>query len=254
MNEPELTASLEDYLEAIYELSLVNQKVRSTDIAQKLNVKRPSVTNALQMLQRRELILYDPYSAVLLTEYGKKEAIGILRRHKTLQIFLEKILGIEKEKAQTTACRIEHAIDSEITTRLVEFIEFFESCPRAGGDLYRNAEYHCREKHNDRQCADCIAKIVLNRKKNDRSAELLEIHRGSCPLDQVNIGQSVLIVSMGKEKKSIQQLTSKGIFLKARADLVRRTKDGTVLEIKGNKILLDPAEARILEVLPCDPA
>lgn len=253
MSETELSASLEDYLEAIYELSLVLPKVRCSDIARKLNVKRPSVTNALQALQRKAFIFYDPYSAVALTDSGKMEAVGILRRHKTLNVFLEKILGIEKEKAQSTACRIEHAIDSEITTRLIEFIEFFESCPRMGIDWFRNVEYHCRERHNDRQCADCIAEIVLNHQKIERSPDLLEIHRGSSPLDQVKTGTTVLIVSWGKDKKMIDHFIEKGIALNARATVIGRSSRSVVLEINGNKITLGMKESRNLEVLPCDP-
>jgi DtxR family Mn-dependent transcriptional regulator len=57
----ELSSSLEDYLEAIAELADSGGKAHCNDIAQRLNVKKPSVTTALQTLMEKGLIDYRPY-------------------------------------------------------------------------------------------------------------------------------------------------------------------------------------------------
>ena len=70
----ELTQSLEDYLEAIYDLMQETKSVRCSSIADRLHVKRPSVTNALRALSERGLIVYLPYVPISLTEQGVLEA------------------------------------------------------------------------------------------------------------------------------------------------------------------------------------
>ena len=70
MNSISLSPTLEDYLEAIYQISLFNKVARSMEIADKLNVKRSSVTVALRSLADKGLINYQARSYVTLTDNG----------------------------------------------------------------------------------------------------------------------------------------------------------------------------------------
>ena len=110
-----LTASLEDYIEAIADLSESRAAVRSSHIAERLGVKRPSVTSALRSLADKGLIVYLPYVPISLTVKGVHEAAKVRKRHKAMEIFLVKILGIEEDQAVQYACRLEHAMDQELT-------------------------------------------------------------------------------------------------------------------------------------------
>ena len=106
----ELSASLQDYLEVIYQLEEANRVARAKDIADQMNVQRASVTGALKTLATRGLINYSPYSHVTLTEDGRQVAREIIRRHNTLKEFFIIALQLDPEKAEADACRIEHAI------------------------------------------------------------------------------------------------------------------------------------------------
>ncbi len=70
----DLSASLEDYIEAIYHIVEEKLVARSKDIATRLDVSRASVTEALRALAKKELINYAPYEAITMTEQGRKIA------------------------------------------------------------------------------------------------------------------------------------------------------------------------------------
>ena len=119
-----LSASLEDYLEAIYNLSVRESVARSKDIARMLAVSRASVTSALRALAEREMVNYKPYGYITLTEKGQKVAGRVVRRHDILKQFFAEVLGIDVQTAQDAACRAEHTLEPEITARLTAFIDF----------------------------------------------------------------------------------------------------------------------------------
>lgn len=134
LNE-KLSASLEDYLEAIYNLSCDNQIARAKDIAERLEVAKASVTAALKTLAERELINYKPYGYISLTERGRKLAWKIARRHEILSFFFGEVLGVETPAAQKAACRTEHTLGPEVTSRLTAFVEFVQKNQAQGYDL-----------------------------------------------------------------------------------------------------------------------
>ena len=116
----ELTASLEDYLEAIKELIDAGNHghAHTSDIAKRLKVKMPSVTNALGVLRDHGFIHYDTNYPVTLTELGAQVAERVIRRHRVLKSFLSKVLDLDALDAGATACRIEHVIDDTLIARL----------------------------------------------------------------------------------------------------------------------------------------
>ncbi len=124
-----LSGNMEDYLEAIYNLSRDQGFARSKDIAQQMGVLVPSVTGALRTLAARELILYEPYSVVRLTAQGEKIARRMVRRHNTLRTFLERFLGVTGSEADDNACRMEHAVSPAVMDRLMAFIDFVDQAP-----------------------------------------------------------------------------------------------------------------------------
>ena len=107
-----LTDSNEDYLEAIYILKLKFGKVRSIDIAKHLNVSKPGVNKAMNILKESNLIDKDPYGDVYLTSKGEDIAKKIYQKHTTIKEFLLK-LGIDENIAEIDCCKIEHVISEE---------------------------------------------------------------------------------------------------------------------------------------------
>lgn len=130
-----LSASLEDYLEAIYHLSAGQDVARSKDIADSMGVSRASVTGALRALSEKGLIHYKPYGYTTLTEKGHEAAGRVARRHEVLGLFFETVLGVDAATAQSAACRTEHTLGPEITVRLMAFVEFLSQTQDDGRDI-----------------------------------------------------------------------------------------------------------------------
>ena len=120
---PQLTESLEDYLEAIAELIAVEGHAHAKEIAAKLNVKMPSVTGALRQLEKMGCIVYNTHYPVQLTEKGREIAEDVIHHHGVLKKFFSEILGLPLEKASDTACRLEHLIDCDTISRFILFSE-----------------------------------------------------------------------------------------------------------------------------------
>lgn len=129
MSDDAITDSLGRYLLAIYELSLEHKVARSKDIAALVCVSRPSVTGALQKLNKMELINYEPYGYVRLTDSGLAEARKLLLKHKATQDFLQFALGLPEERAQAVSVQIEQSLPADVLCRLVQFNNFYRNNP-----------------------------------------------------------------------------------------------------------------------------
>ncbi|MGP1439613.1 MAG: metal-dependent transcriptional regulator [Treponema sp.] len=119
----DITASKEDYLEKIYDLSLVNEKVRSIDVARALKVSRASVNKSLGGLKQDGYIEQEPYGTIFLTDRGFEVAKETRKRHNALRKFLIEVLGVSYETADVDACEMEHAISEETAEKLYRYLE-----------------------------------------------------------------------------------------------------------------------------------
>jgi DtxR family transcriptional regulator, Mn-dependent transcriptional regulator len=124
-----LSSSLEDYLEAIYDIKNEENIVRITDISAKLNVEKPSVNTAVEKLKNLNLVIHEKYGDIILTKKGEEEASRVKAKHDILLRFLNDILGITRREANRDACKIEHAISNNTFERLSKFIEFLDKSP-----------------------------------------------------------------------------------------------------------------------------
>ncbi len=138
MPESKLSSSLEDYLEAIFLLSWKDGEVRVAEIAEALGFSRPSVSEALTHLEAKGLIEHEKYRGVRLTLEGRDFAQQVYERHRTLFIFLTRMLGVPSAQAALEACRIEHTISSDTYDRLRRFVG--EQLAQTGDGLSRLSE------------------------------------------------------------------------------------------------------------------
>ncbi|TLY08207.1 MAG: transcriptional regulator [Thaumarchaeota archaeon] len=113
---------MEDYLEAMYELIDHKGYATSVDLAECLNVSQPSVTKMMRRLDRTELIDYEKYRGIRLTEKGIKLAKSIHERHGIVSEFLKKI-GVDENIANRDAEEIEHHIHPETLRKLQDLLE-----------------------------------------------------------------------------------------------------------------------------------
>ncbi len=142
----DLSASLEDYLEAIYNLAEAKKVARSRDIAEALGVSRASVTGALRALKQRGLVNHEPYGYTTLTDEGRREAAAVVRKHEILTSFFANVLGIEVSAAQSAACKAEHALGPEVIGRLLSFVEFVTADSEKGHDVMAEFRQFCRRQ------------------------------------------------------------------------------------------------------------
>jgi DtxR family Mn-dependent transcriptional regulator len=148
-----LSASLEDYIEAIYHTVEAKGAARAKDIVMRLGVHNSSVTQALKSLAEKELVNYAPYDTITLTASGQAVALDVVKRHETLRMFLGKVLGLPDDEADEGACRMEHAVSGPILERIVKFVEYFETCPANDIRWDPAVGYFCgRKQDHDGSC------------------------------------------------------------------------------------------------------
>ena len=151
-----ITPTMEDYLEAIYNLAREKRAVRVKDIAKRLGVKMPTVTSMLKGLNEKKLIDYEKYEYIELTENGSKVGQEIDRRHQIFRGFLTDILKIDYKLADEDACKMEHAVSPATINAFVDIMEFINNCPRGGASWL---EYFDEYRAGGQQKAKCIERM-----------------------------------------------------------------------------------------------
>ena len=122
MKGKNISSSLEDYLEAIYEIYTEKHGVKAIDISKKLGVGRSSVTEALKTLAQKHLVNYSRYGVLSLTAAGEEAAKNVIERHKILYSFFKNILNLDEEESQENACRVEHVLSEKAFRSLINFV------------------------------------------------------------------------------------------------------------------------------------
>jgi DtxR family Mn-dependent transcriptional regulator len=121
------SATLQEYLEVIYKLSL-DGVVRPAQLADALGVSAPTVTSTLRRLEGADLVTR-PGLGVELTSAGRREALAIVRRHRVAERFLVDVLGLPWEAVHEEACLLEHALSDRVLTALETFLDNPDVCP-----------------------------------------------------------------------------------------------------------------------------
>jgi DtxR family Mn-dependent transcriptional regulator len=121
------TATLEEYLEAIYKLSQ-HGPVRPTQVAEAVGVSGPTVTATLRRLALQGYVSREG-TKVVLTEEGLRRSLDIVRRHRVAETFLVDTLGLDWEAAHEEACTLEHALSPRVLKALEEFLDNPAVCP-----------------------------------------------------------------------------------------------------------------------------
>lgn len=123
LNKKMNTSTEENYLKAIYKLSLQSTESVSTNaIADEVATKSASVTDMLKKLYEKKLINYQKYQGVSLTEEGLRLSLQIVRRHRLWEVFLREKLGFSWDKIHDIAEQLEHVKSEELTEKLSNFL------------------------------------------------------------------------------------------------------------------------------------
>ena len=119
-----LTHAIEDYLKIIYDLSVIDAWVSTSQIAKALEVKPASVTGMIQKLAAvtPPLVEYRKHYGVILTPEGERVALEIIRHHRLLETFLHETLGFDWDAVHAEADRLEHVISEEFEERIAQVL------------------------------------------------------------------------------------------------------------------------------------
>ncbi len=115
--------SVEEYLEAIYAFNENGELAKNTELAKKLRVSPPSVTQMIKKMADNGLVKYKPYKGVMLTGKGMAHAQKVVRKHRLLERFLHDFLGLRRNKVHDEACRLEHGLSDEAAAALCKALE-----------------------------------------------------------------------------------------------------------------------------------
>ncbi|MFQ6053139.1 MAG: DtxR family transcriptional regulator [Candidatus Bathyarchaeia archaeon] len=129
------SASVEEYLEAIYTFNEKGEPAKTTELAKRLTVSPPSVTQMVKKLADEGLVEYEPYKGATLTGRGAALAQKIVRKHRLLERFLHDFLGLRRNRVHEEACRLEHDLSDETAAALCKVLDKPETCPDDGNPI-----------------------------------------------------------------------------------------------------------------------
>jgi DtxR family transcriptional regulator, Mn-dependent transcriptional regulator len=156
MQKP-LTPNMEMYLKTIYEIVNEGSEPRVKTIADRLGVKMPSVTGALETLRGRGFVSHDRYGDVQLTARGRKTARDVKVRNDLLHKFLLDVLKLPAETAARDACVLEHVVSPMTLERLGAFLEFLRVCRGGANEAITHFHDWMSTQDGDDACGGCAA-------------------------------------------------------------------------------------------------
>lgn len=198
-----MTTSEENYIKVIYHLSLVSPKgVNTNAIAGMLETKASSVTDMLKKLSEKELVAYQKYQGVTLTEKGFLSAKMIVRKHRLWEVFLVEKLQFSWDEVHEIAEELEHIKSESLIDKLDEFLGFpdfdphGDPIPNRKGEIKKisklllseaelNKEYFCIGvkdsssdflKYLDKQKIALGSKFIIKEKENFDDTLTVEVN------------------------------------------------------------------------------
>lgn len=118
-----LSARTTDYLETVYLLSLERDTVGVSQVAAERDVTIPTARAAIKRLRDAGYVRQEHYGKIILTDAGRKRAESVYRTHSVIFRFLHDVLGVDKDRADSEACLMEHGLSEDTRARLARFLE-----------------------------------------------------------------------------------------------------------------------------------
>src|SRR5438874_330671 len=186
--EEPLSATVEEYLETIYNMGVEDEVVIGARLAEKFGVAPPTVTEMLKRLVRDRYIEMDNKRVVTLTEAGNQAAEAVLRRHRLTERFLVDMLGMQWHQVHEEACRLEHFISGAVEDRVIASLNNPTTCPHGNpipGSV-ANARTYLKDQGAVRlstlAAGETTAILCISEVVEDEEALILYMHeRGLTP-------------------------------------------------------------------------
>ncbi len=117
-----ISKSLEEYLKTMYILKKQKGDIRVTDIANKMNCSKPSVNKAINNLKDNNLINYESYGTIELTDEGENLAKKILEAYDIVYVFFKDVLELENKVAEEEAEKVKSVLSDVTLNQLARYV------------------------------------------------------------------------------------------------------------------------------------
>jgi DtxR family transcriptional regulator, Mn-dependent transcriptional regulator len=217
---------IEQYLKTILSLGEGNGVVKTTEIANALNLAPASVTESLQKLSDEGFVKYRAYKGVKLTSKGRAIASKVSRKHRLLERFLTDVLGLESSKVHKQACEMEHTLSDEAEVALCRMLNHPGTCPDDGKTI--------PPCNLDVSSCDECKKIELSKSQN------WDDHSGLKPLTTLASGESGKIHFIRGGGKMVERLNNIGITRNTEVKMLHSApmRGPVEISVRGCKLCL----------------
>src|SRR6266550_4585148 len=170
------TRAQQDYLKALYLLGGDERPVPTRELAQRLGISSPSVSEMVTRLTSQGLVEHDRYRGQQLTREGRKVALELVRHHRLLEMFLVRVLGYTWDEVHDEAERLEHVISERMEQRIFELLGRPELDPH--GHAIPSVSGKVRSL-SERPLSECSAgeKVVVQGVSDEDAGRLRELER-----------------------------------------------------------------------------
>ncbi|MEA2629663.1 MAG: DtxR family transcriptional regulator, Mn-dependent transcriptional regulator [Chloroflexota bacterium] len=170
------TRAQEDYLKALYQLHGDQRPVPTRELAQRLGISSPSVSEMVARLTAQGLVEHDRYRGQQLTREGRKVALELVRHHRLLEMFLVQVLGYSWDEVHDEAERLEHVMSERMEQRIFELLGRPELDPH--GHAIPSASGKVRSL-SERPLSECKTgeKVLVQGVSDEDAGRLRELER-----------------------------------------------------------------------------
>jgi DtxR family Mn-dependent transcriptional regulator len=189
---------------------------------------------------------------ITLTPSGETLARDIVRRHEILKDFFTKVLDVDEQEAEDTACKMEHAVSPVIIDRLVRFVEFVQICPRGGEEWIGGFRQFCEKDDALSGCENSISKCLDDLKR--RQKQFQQASRETITLESLKSGQVARLIRVKGKGTIVDRLKGLDITPGSIIELedVDTSGDRINIKVRGYHLSLrkDDFTKIELEVIP----
>ena len=161
-----ISKSLEEYLKTMYILKKQNGRIRVTDVAEKMNCTKASVNKAIYNLKDNNLLEYEAYGTIQLTQEGENLAKKILEAYDIILLFFKDVLNLDEEVAQKEAEKVKSVMADATINQLTKYVH-------QQLDL---SDLNCNYDINKEKCRHCVRRgrvpsLLTNQNHNRKESK-----------------------------------------------------------------------------------
>jgi len=216
----DLSPTEEKYLKTIYMLSAESDhQVNTNAISEHLNTKPASVSDMIKKLAKKEVIDYQKYQGVSITEKGRKLALAVIRKHRLWKVFLVKTLNFQWDEVHEIAEQLEHVRSTLLTSRLDAFLDYPKFDPHGdpipNKDGKMNSKPHLKLTSLKPKQSGKLAMVKDSGTLFLQYLNKINLHLGDCitVIDKMDYDGSMIVNIAGRKEMNLSRQVAENLLL-----------------------------------------